>query len=25
MATQPARPLADPHEMIRLEEVRKIY
>ena len=25
MAIQPARPLADPHEMIRLEEVRKIY
>jgi putative ABC transport system ATP-binding protein len=25
MATQPARPLADPREMIRLEEVRKIY
>jgi len=25
MATQPARPQADPREMIRLEEVRKIY
>jgi putative ABC transport system ATP-binding protein len=25
MATQPARPQADPREMIRLEEVRKVY
>ncbi len=25
MATQPARPLADPREMIRLEDVRKVY
>jgi putative ABC transport system ATP-binding protein len=25
MATQPARPQADPREMIRLEDVRKVY